>query len=106
MIIKLNVLDAGMKNRIGSHVGSAEVVTIECDGSGNRKMKLTEKVHNPDGLNTDMSERTILNSTLERETAGCFLALQEIKLGPKKTQKREVDRRVSKQPDQSALEKA
>lgn len=57
MIIKLNVLGAGMKNRIGSHVGSAEVVTIECDGSGNRKMKLTEKVHNPDCLNTDMSER-------------------------------------------------
>ena len=45
-------------------------------------------------------------SVLDRETVACFLALHEIKLGPKNTAKPPVDRLSSRQPAQSESEKA
>jgi hypothetical protein len=45
-------------------------------------------------------------SVLERDTVACFLALQEIKFGPKKTAKPPVERLSSISPAQSASEKA
>ena len=41
-------------------------------------------------------------SALDRETVGCRLADQEIRLSPKKTQKPDVERLVVGQPAQSA----
>jgi hypothetical protein len=43
---------------------------------------------------------------LDLEIVACFLALQEIKLGPKYTTKPHVDLLSSTQPAQSASEKA
>jgi hypothetical protein len=43
---------------------------------------------------------------LDLETVGCFLALQEIKFGPKKIAKPPVDLLSSRHPAQSASEKA
>ena len=45
-------------------------------------------------------------SVLERDTVACFGALHEIKLGPKKMAKPPVERLSSRQPSQSASEKA
>lgn len=45
-------------------------------------------------------------SALERDTVGCFFALQEIQFPPRKVQTPLVDRRVSGQPAQSASENA
>ena len=43
-------------------------------------------------------------SVFDLETVGCFRALQDIKLDPRKIAKPPVDFRSSKDPDQSALE--
>ena len=45
-------------------------------------------------------------SVLDLETVACFLALQDIKLGPKNTAKPPVERLSSKHPAQSESEKA
>jgi hypothetical protein len=45
-------------------------------------------------------------SVLDLDTVACFLALQEIILGPKNTAKPPVDLLSSTQPAQSACEKA
>jgi predicted RNA methylase len=45
-------------------------------------------------------------SVLDLDTVACFLALQEMRFGPKNTAKPPVDRRSSTQPSQSASEKA
>jgi hypothetical protein len=45
-------------------------------------------------------------SVLDLETAACFRALQEIKLGPKNTSKPPIDLLSSRQPAQSASKKA
>ena len=45
-------------------------------------------------------------SVLDRDTVACFLAHQEIRLGPKKIAKPSVDRLSSKHPAQSESEKA
>jgi hypothetical protein len=45
-------------------------------------------------------------SVLDRETVACFLAIQEIRLLPRKTAKPPVDRRSSTHPAQSASENA
>ncbi|KAJ0779391.1 hypothetical protein HanPI659440_Chr06g0225971 [Helianthus annuus] len=44
------------------------------------------------------------DSQLDLATVGCFLALQEIKLPPKKIEYPYVERRVSRQRAQSASE--
>jgi hypothetical protein len=45
-------------------------------------------------------------SVLNLDTVPCFLAIHEIRLGPKNTQKPLVDLRSSIEPAQSASEKA
>jgi hypothetical protein len=45
-------------------------------------------------------------SVLDLDTVACFRALQETRLGPKKTAKPLVECRSSKHPAQSASEKA
>jgi hypothetical protein len=45
-------------------------------------------------------------SVLDLETVGCLRALHDIKLVPRKTAKPPVERLLSKQPAQSASEKA
>lgn len=59
MMIKLNMLDACMKNRVGSNISSDEIVTINKDRPHKGHAKILKKIANPDGLSKSICNEVI-----------------------------------------------
>jgi hypothetical protein len=80
------------------HTANKELVTTELLATSKDCNHITSAV----ALATDL----YLASVFDLETAAYFLALQEIRFGPKNRANPPVDRRSSTQPAQSVFEKA
>jgi hypothetical protein len=58
--IDLNVFSVLMLNRVGSHVGRTNVVTIQLCDTLERNMQLQENLAQPGGLSNSIDHRAIL----------------------------------------------
>ena len=61
MMINGNVPAAIMLNRIYSHLGGTDVVTVDPSRGGDGNAKIMEKFLNPDGFSNSVSDSLILN---------------------------------------------
>jgi hypothetical protein len=59
--INLNVLSALMLNRVGGHVGCADVVTIHQCSAAQRGVKILKELAQPGGLGDTISHCAILS---------------------------------------------
>jgi hypothetical protein len=81
-----------MLNRVGGEVHDADVVAVDERALGERAVKLSQELSEPGGLSHAVSNNPVLRlstqawlSALKRETTGCRLNDQEIRLPLRKT---------------------
>ena len=72
--INLNMLGSLMLNRVGGHVDSADVVTIDQRGALRSSMKLKEKLVQPSGFGNTIGHYTILR--FSTRSGDCILPLR------------------------------
>jgi hypothetical protein len=95
-----------MKNWVCRQVGAPRLSHYRHDRS--RRVTPSSRTRASTQINSAVAFASALYSAsvLERDIVGCFLALQEIKLGPMKMANPPVERLSSRSPAQSASEYA
>ena len=85
MQVELHMLRPLMLYGVGAEIHGADVVAVDKRALGERDVELRQELSESGRLVTPLATARYSDSALERETTGCRLDDQEIRLPPRKT---------------------